>query len=118
MQLSRDFHEQQGSGLGLIIAKTIVEWYLGNLSVESVPQQETTIKITLPANEIKPEIFLLKIICCRNPESSSFLNGLLPYIHTWDSSDFCNALDYLTNLQLLPVLSHIHLRYFLRNWSI
>jgi signal transduction histidine kinase len=37
-----------GSGLGLSIVKQIVENYNGNITVESVPDQGTTIKIKLP----------------------------------------------------------------------
>jgi two-component system, sensor histidine kinase and response regulator len=37
-----------GSGLGLSIVKQIVENYNGNITVESVPDQGTTIKIILP----------------------------------------------------------------------
>jgi two-component system, sensor histidine kinase and response regulator len=37
-----------GSGLGLSIVKQIVENYNGNITVESVPDQGTTIKIRLP----------------------------------------------------------------------
>ena len=48
MQFDRKVHEQQGSGLGLIIAKKIVELYDGVFTVESIPGKGTTIRITLP----------------------------------------------------------------------
>jgi signal transduction histidine kinase len=48
MQFDRKIHEQQGSGLGLIIAKKIVELYGGFFSVESTPGEGTTIHLTLP----------------------------------------------------------------------
>jgi two-component system sensor histidine kinase/response regulator len=43
MQFERKFYEQQGSGLGLIIAKRLVELYGGKFSIESVPQHGTSI---------------------------------------------------------------------------
>jgi two-component system, sensor histidine kinase and response regulator len=48
MQFDRKIHEQQGSGLGLIIAKKIVELYDGEFSVVSTPGEGTTIHVTLP----------------------------------------------------------------------
>lgn len=48
MQFDRKIHEQQGSGLGLIIAKKIVELYDGFFSVQSTPGEGTTIHLTLP----------------------------------------------------------------------
>lgn len=50
MQFDRKFHEQQGSGLGLVISKRIVELYSGNLSMESVLGKGTSVQITLPAS--------------------------------------------------------------------
>jgi two-component system, sensor histidine kinase and response regulator len=45
MQFERKFYEQQGSGLGLIVAKRLVELYGGKFSIESVPQHGTSIKL-------------------------------------------------------------------------
>jgi two-component system, sensor histidine kinase and response regulator len=47
MQFERRLYEQQGSGLGLIIAKRLTELYGGQLSIESAPNQ-TTVKVMLP----------------------------------------------------------------------
>lgn len=49
MQFERRLYEQQGSGLGLTIAKRLVELHGGRLTIESVPQQETTVTVTFPA---------------------------------------------------------------------
>ena len=48
MQFERKLHEQQGSGLGLTIARRLVELYGGKLSIESIPGQQTTVSVTLP----------------------------------------------------------------------
>jgi signal transduction histidine kinase len=48
MQFERKLHEQQGSGLGLTIARRLVELYGGKLSIESTPGQRTTVSVTLP----------------------------------------------------------------------
>lgn len=50
MQFDRKFYEQQGSGLGLVISKRIVELYSGSLSFESVPGKGTTVHVTLPGS--------------------------------------------------------------------
>ncbi len=49
MQFGRKIHEQQGSGLGLTIAKRLAEIYGGELTVESVPGTRTTVRVILPA---------------------------------------------------------------------
>ncbi len=41
-------HQQKESGLGLTIAKTIAELYGGSLSIESVENKGTTVKVSLP----------------------------------------------------------------------
>lgn len=48
MQFERKLYEQQGSGLGLIIAKRLVELHGGNLALDSIPGQETVVRIALP----------------------------------------------------------------------
>ncbi|WP_413172797.1 response regulator [Anabaena azotica] len=48
MQFSRKFYEQQGSGLGLIIAKRLVELYGGQFNIESIPGKQTIVHIMLP----------------------------------------------------------------------
>lgn len=48
-QVNRESMEQQGSGLGLYIAKQLTERYGGKLWFESVEQQGTTFHVQLPA---------------------------------------------------------------------
>lgn len=48
MQFERKFFEQQGSGLGLIIAKRLIELHGGTFNIDSVPEQQTTIHLTFP----------------------------------------------------------------------
>lgn len=48
MQFDRDLREQQGIGLGLIIAKSLAELYDGKLTFASIPNQSTTISVILP----------------------------------------------------------------------
>ena len=47
MQFERRFYEQQGAGLGLILAKRLVEVYGGELTIESIPGERTTVQVTL-----------------------------------------------------------------------
>ena len=49
MQFERKIHEQQGSGLGLTIAKRLAELYDGELTIESQPGRQTTVRVRLPA---------------------------------------------------------------------
>jgi two-component system sensor histidine kinase/response regulator len=48
MQFERRLYEQQGSGLGLTIAKRLTEIYKGKLTIESIPEEKTTVCVTLP----------------------------------------------------------------------
>ncbi|MEI7829666.1 MAG: response regulator [Prolixibacteraceae bacterium] len=48
MQFDRKKFEQQGSGLGLIITKRLVELFKGELKIESTVGESTTIVVTLP----------------------------------------------------------------------
>lgn len=44
-QFDRDQYEQQGSGLGLTIARLLAELYNAKLTIESVPRQGTTVSV-------------------------------------------------------------------------
>jgi signal transduction histidine kinase len=48
MQFERRIHEQQGSGLGLVICKRLAELHDGELSIKSIPGSETTVRVRLP----------------------------------------------------------------------
>ena len=48
MQFNRQFHEQQGMGLGLILAKTLVKAYGGNSNIQSEENLGTKITIAIP----------------------------------------------------------------------
>lgn len=48
MQFDRKLYEQQGSGLGLIIAKLLTELHGGELNITSSPGKETIVHIMLP----------------------------------------------------------------------
>ena len=48
MQFDRKIYAQEGSGLGLIISKRLAELYRGELKIDSIPDQKTTVTITLP----------------------------------------------------------------------
>jgi signal transduction histidine kinase len=46
-QFERGVYEQQGAGLGLIIAKRLSELYEGQLTIESIYGEGTTVTVTL-----------------------------------------------------------------------
>lgn len=49
MQFDRKFYEQQGSGLGLIITKKVIEKYNGTLTIESDQEKGSTVIVLLPS---------------------------------------------------------------------
>lgn len=51
MQFEREVREQQGAGLGLVLAKKIIELHGGTFSIESTPNVLTTMRISLPLSE-------------------------------------------------------------------
>ena len=48
MQFDRKLYEQQGSGLGLVISKRLVELHDGELTIDSTPEQGATVCVRLP----------------------------------------------------------------------
>jgi signal transduction histidine kinase len=56
-QFERRLHEQQGAGLGLVIAKTLTELYGGSLTIESTEKIGTTVTIKLlKAKDDRPPV--------------------------------------------------------------
>jgi two-component system sensor histidine kinase/response regulator len=48
LKFSADSTQQPGLGLGLAIAKKLVELHQGNFLIESIPEKQTIVRITLP----------------------------------------------------------------------
>jgi signal transduction histidine kinase len=48
MQFERKIYEQQGSGLGLTVAKRLTELHNGELNIESQIGVGTTVEVRLP----------------------------------------------------------------------
>ncbi|MEX0602205.1 MAG: hybrid sensor histidine kinase/response regulator, partial [Bacteroidota bacterium] len=48
MQFNRKVYEQQGSGLGLVIAKRLAELHGGSLSIRSIPGEGSSITVEIP----------------------------------------------------------------------
>jgi len=51
LQFDRQVYEQQGSGLGLVIAKRMTELLGGRFTIESVPQKGTTVVVSFQTRE-------------------------------------------------------------------
>ncbi len=50
-QFERSIYEQQGFGLGLAIAKNLTQLHGGKLQISSIPQETTTVTLTLPLSQ-------------------------------------------------------------------
>lgn len=48
VQFNRQIYEQQGSGLGLVLVKRLIELYHGTFEIDSIPDSGTIVKVSLP----------------------------------------------------------------------
>jgi signal transduction histidine kinase len=53
MQFQREEFEQQGVGIGLTIAKNIIELHNGTMEITSEKEKGTTVSFTLPLRKAK-----------------------------------------------------------------
>jgi signal transduction histidine kinase len=67
MQFERRFYEQQGAGLGLIIARRLAQLHGGDLLIESVSGASTVVQFILP----RPREIGASAVHSSNPSSSS-----------------------------------------------
>jgi two-component system, sensor histidine kinase and response regulator len=51
MQFERRLFEQQGAGLGLVVAQRLIELHAGTLEIDSAPDEETIVRVALPQAE-------------------------------------------------------------------
>jgi signal transduction histidine kinase len=52
MQFERKIYEQQGSGLGLVIARRLMEIHGGSMSIVSAPGKGTTVRLLFPCGAV------------------------------------------------------------------
>jgi signal transduction histidine kinase len=48
MQFERRVYEQQGTGVGLSLARGLIDLFAGTLTVESTPDEGTSVTASLP----------------------------------------------------------------------
>jgi signal transduction histidine kinase len=54
MQFQRKLYEQQGSGLGLSLVRGLLELNGGHMTIDSIPDRETTVILTFPITANQP----------------------------------------------------------------
>ena len=69
MQFDRQQYEQQGAGLGLIIAKRMTELLEGQFTLQSTPGQGTTVAISFP--KAPPSSDTIEFVARQNRDGSS-----------------------------------------------